>query len=190
MYKNSNFNTSKHNKNDEFYTCVSDIEKEICNYKDELYGKSVLCNCNDGEESAFRKYLSENFMRFGLKKITAIKYCPDSAGYVLETERINGKQLVKKSALNGSGDFRSDECRNYLKHSDIVITNPPFSLFREYISLLNEHGKKYLIIGNMNELIVSDIFPLFLGNKLWLGYNSVKSFMKSDGKKVNFGNIV
>ncbi len=187
---NSNFCDAKVKKNDEFYTQISDVENELRHYTELLSGKTILCNCNDGEDSAFWRCLSVNFIALGLKRLIAVKYGAAACGYVLEIESVNGILLSRKKLLRGNGDFRSSESIEYLRQADIVITNPPFTLFREYISLLNSMKKKYLVIGNMNALTFAEVFPFIKDNKMWLGRNSVKGFICPDGATKNFGNIV
>ncbi|MBR1383829.1 MAG: modification methylase [Ruminococcus sp.] len=190
MSSNSNLNAAKRSKNDEFYTTLADVEKELSNYEPLLFDKTILCNCNDGEDSAFWLYFSANFMRLGLKRLIAVKYGADSCGYVLEMECVNGVLISKKFMLQGNGDFRSQESIELLKQADIVITNPPFTLFREYISLLTAYSKKYLIIGNMNDIKFAEVFPLIQNNRLWFGHNAVKTFIQPDRSIFKFGNIL
>ena len=187
---NSNFCAAKIRKNDEFYTRISDVENELRHYTELLNGKTILCNCNDGEDSAFWIYLSENFNQLGLKRLIAVKYGAAACGYVLKMERVNGVLLSGKTLLHGNGDFRNEESIALLKQADIVITNPPFTLFREYISLLTSMKKKYLVVGNMNALTFAEVFPYIKDNKMWLGRNSVKGFICPNGATKNFGNIV
>ena len=185
MTGNGNLNNAKRQKNDEFYTLISDIEQELKYYEKHFYGKIILCNCNDGEESAFWHYLSDHFERLRLKKLIAVKY--GVPGYMLEK---TNRSSYRKIPLRGNGDFRSEECINLLHEADVIITNPPFSLFREYIGLLLQFQKKFLIIGNMNMVVCNDIFPHIKSNQLWLGYNAVKCFMQSDGEISKFGNVL
>jgi len=145
--QNKNLQKAKKEKNDEFYTQLCDIENELKHYKDHFRGKTVLCNC-DLPHSNFIKYFEDNFQELGLKKLL-------HSGYDKE---------------NNTGDFRSAECIELLKQADIVVTNPPFSLFRQYVSQLVEHDKKFLIIGNQNAITYKEIFKLIKENKLWLGY--------------------
>lgn len=174
---NSNLRNAKKNKNDEFFTQLSDIEKELKHYKAHFKGKTVYCNCDDARESNFFKYFFLNFKELGLKKLICTGYKEGGKGVLLTTEcgdvdedGIIGNNELNTTEMNGDGDFRSDECIELLKESDIVVTNPPFSLFREFITLLFEYGKKFLIIGNQNAITYKEIFPLIRENKLWLGY--------------------
>jgi len=157
---NKNLNVAKRKKNDEFYTQLTDIEKEVCNYKEHFVGKTVLCNC-DKVESAFNIYFSQNFQELGLKRL-----------------------------LISACDFRSEECIGLLKEADIVVTNPPFSLFREYVAQLVEYDKKFLIIGNMNAIIFKEVFPLIKDNRIWFGINTVKEFETPAGEVRKFGNVL
>lgn len=178
MIRNSNLHKAKTAKNDEFYTQLTDIEKEMVHYKDHFKGKTIYCNCDDARESNFFKFFSLNFEKLGLKKLITTGYKADGQGVALiyegdkngnrnpDTEEITIKQL------EGNGDFRSEECVEFLKEADIVVTNPPFSLFRQYIAQLMEYGKKFIVIGPMNAVTYKEIFPLIKENKLWLGQNA------------------
>ncbi len=186
-------------KKDEFYTQLTDIEIELKHYKKHFKEKIVLCNCDDPYESNFFKYFVLNFNHLGLKKLIAT--CYDSSPFAGEqlslfrnkrpymiqiTEVIdeNGDGAIDLSDVEyllknkknttqvlKDGDFRSEECVKLLKEADIVCTNPPFSLFREFVSLLEEYHKQYLIIGNVNAITYKEIFPLIKENKLWMGYS-------------------
>ncbi len=198
---------AKKNKADEFYTQLADIEAELKHYKEQLYGKIILCNCDDPFESNFFKYFAMNFNHLGLKKLIATCYDSSPIAYtqmsffdderavpnknrraykieITEVEDYNGDGAVdlcdiawllknKKNSLSllkGNGDFRSEECVELLREADIVVTNPPFSLFREYVAQLMEYEKKFLIIGNQNAIAYKEIFPLIKENKIWLGF--------------------
>lgn len=175
MAKNSNLHAAKVAKNDEFYTLLTDIEKEMSYYKDFFKGKVVYCNCDDARESNFFKYFSKNFEFLGLKKLITTGYKAEGKGVVLVYEGDkNGNRKVEDSEivvrqLEGSGDFRSAECIEFLKEADVVVTNPPFSLFREYVKQLMDYGKKFIIIGNQNAITYKEIFPYIKNNELWLG---------------------
>jgi hypothetical protein len=175
MAKNSNLHAAKVAKNDEFYTMLTDIEKEMSHYKDFFKGKVVYCNCDDARESNFFKYFSKNFEFLGLKKLITTGYKAEGKGVVLVYEGDkNGNRKVEDEEievreLEGSGDFRSEECIEFLKEADVVVTNPPFSLFREYVKQLMDYGKKFIIIGNGNAVTYKEIFPLIKNNQLWLG---------------------
>lgn len=171
MAKNSNLTAAKKAKNDEFYTQISDIEKELIHYWDKLKGKIVFCNCDDPAESNFWRYFHLNFERIGLKKLIATHYDPEKPTYKLEYEGGDDSDWSKGvlTPLRGNGDFRSPECVELLQECDVVVTNPPFSLFREYVAQLVQYGKKFLIIGNKNAVTYKEIFPLIKDNKLWFG---------------------
>ena len=171
MAKNTNLKTAKKSKNDEFYTLMEDVEKELRFYTESFEGKVVYCNCDNFQQSNFYKYFYYNFHYLGLKKLICTGFNKDDNGRyaIFDGEiEINGK-------LNGDGDFRSEECIEYLKQADVVVTNPPFSLFRQYVKQLMDYGKKFIIIGNQNAITYKEIFQLIKDNKIWLGINSNKS---------------
>lgn len=175
---NSNLHLSRAGKTDEFYTEISLIEKELRHYKDFFKGKTVFCNCDDPEESNFWKYFELKFEELGLKKLISTHYETDIPSYKLELTRdinndgkINSFDIVH-TPLQQNGDFRSPECKEIMESADVIITNPPFSLFREYVAQLMEYGKPFLIVGNQNAITYREILPLFIENKIWLGYNS------------------
>ena len=176
---------AKRAKEDEFYTQLDDIAEEVRHYAEHFRGKVVLCNCDDPRISNFFHYFSHNFERLGLRKLVAtcyrsqerdlftrnaceraiwLEYAGDRNG-----NRVPDPEEIGIHALRGDGDFRSAECVALLKEADVVVTNPPFSLFREYVAQLVQHGKKFLIIGNVNALTYKEIFPLVKENRLWLG---------------------
>jgi hypothetical protein len=185
---NSSLYKAKAARTDEFYTQLSDIEKEIRHYKRHFKGKVVLCNCDDPRTSNFFHFFSYNFKQLGLKKLIATCYknqnvdlfsqCDsEKAAYLEYDGSKDGKNIPNPDEIGikhfkGDGDFRSDECIELLKKADIVVTNPPFSLFREYIMLLMQHEKKFLILANQNALTTKDIFGLVEDGSLWLGYNN------------------
>ena len=179
---NVSLSNAKRAKNDEFYTQLSDIENELKHYKSHFAGKVVYCNCDDARKSNFFRFFQKKFNDYGLKKLITTSYNENGHGSVLVYEgdtNGNGKlddSEIKVSELKGNGDFRSEECIELLKESDIVVTNPPFSLFREYISTLVQYNKKFLVIGNQNAITYKEIFPLIKENKLWTGNNMVKTF--------------
>ncbi len=176
---NTGLNKAGKAKKDEFYTLLKTIEDELKYYKDHFRDKTVFCNCDDPQESNFVKYFSMNFEHLGLKKLIATHYkeanlFTQEPPYKLEYtgDKNNNRKPDPEEFMTemiGTGDFRSDECIELLKEADIVVTNPPFSLFREYIAQLMEHDKKLLIIGNINALTYKEVFPLFRENKVWLG---------------------
>lgn len=176
---------AKKAKEDEFYTQLSDIEKELVHYRDHFCGKTVLCNCDDPRVSNFFHYFSYNFEFLGLKKLISICYksqerdlfstkAAERAIWLEYNGDKNGNRIPDPEEigihyLEGDGDFRSDESVALLEQSDVVVTNPPFSLFREYVSQLVKYDKKFLIIGNVNALKYKDFFPLIKHDKVWLG---------------------
>lgn len=175
MAKNENLHKAKTAKNDEFYTQLSDIEKEMVHYKDHFKGKVVYCNCDDARESNFFKFFSKNFEFLGLKKLITTGYKADGNGVVLIYEgdkngnRNPDSEEITIRPLQGNGDFRSAECVEFLKEADIVVTNPPFSLFRQYIAQLMEYGKKFIVLGNMNAVKYKEVFPFIKEDKIWVG---------------------
>ena len=167
---------AKKNKKDEFYTQLTDIEKELNHYKEHFKNKVVFCNCDDPKESNFFKYFALNFKYLQLKRLVATHYNEGGKSYKLEIiEDINKDGKINlddaiTTPLKGNGDFRSEECIKILEESDIVVTNPPFSLFREYIAQLIEYNKKFVIVGHQNAISYKEIFQLIKENKIWLGY--------------------
>ena len=240
MAKSDNLRIARQCKQDEFYTQLADIEKELKHYREQFQNKTVFCNCDDPYESNFFKYFAMNFNHLGLKKLIATCYDTSPIAYtqlsfldggeisipnknrkaykieITEVLDYNGDGAVdladvkyllqndknRLALLKGDGDFRSDECVALLQEADIVVTNPPFSLFREYIGQLIEYNKKFIIIGNQNAVAYKEVFPLIRDNKIWLGYNAgaqafmvPNSFVRNNtyiqnGKKyAKFGNI-
>lgn len=189
---NKYMNKAKMGKNDEFYTVLSDIEKELRHYKKHFKGKTVLCNCDDPRISNFFHYFSYNFEQLGLKKLIATCYKNQNMNMFTQNKSKTGIYLeytgdknhnsipdpteIGINHLKGDGDFRSQECIELLKQSDIVVTNPPFSLFREYVAQLVEYKKKFLIIGTWNAVSYKEIFKLIRDNKIWIGINSNRNF--------------
>lgn len=173
---NKNLHAAKTARNDEFYTQLSDIEKELYHYRDFFRGKIVFCNCDDPEYSNFWKYFQMNFFFLGLKKLISTHYEPGKQSYKMEiiaADLPSGQTAFPdyvKTPLEGDGDFRSDVCIEILKEADVVVTNPPFSLFREFVAQLMEYNKKFIIIGNQNAITYKEIFPKLKENKMWLGY--------------------
>ena len=188
MPGNKNVHNSKRNKQDEFYTSLSLIENELKYYKNHFKNKIVLCNCDDPRVSNFFRYFVMFFEVLELKKVIATCYKNNNADLFTEESTEKAVYLeydgsikytceedfskIPCKELNGNGDFRSPECIDFLKTADIVVTNPPFSLFREYISQLIKYNKSFLILGNMNAIFYSEIFPLIKNNLMWLGNNS------------------
>lgn len=183
--KGSSLSAAKNAKADEFYTQLSDIEKELKHYRKHFKGKTVYLNCDDPRESEFFHYFSYNFERLGLKKLIAACFKSQDVDLFStgDSERAiwleyegdkNGSGVpdleeIGVNHFRGDGDFRSTESIELLKQADIVVTNPPFSLFREYVAQLLEHKKKFLIIGNMNAVTYKEIWPHIKDNRLWLG---------------------
>ena len=179
-------------KKDEFYTRLSDIEKELRHYEKHFKGKTVLCNCDDPRISNFFHYFSYNFERLKLKKLITTCYKnqqrdlfsqhdSERAIYLEYDGDKNNNKIPDPNEigifhLESDGDFRSQECIDILKQSDIVCTNPPFSLFREYITQLMKYKKKFLIIGTWNAVAYGEIFKLIKNNKIWIGINSNRDF--------------
>lgn len=186
--KNKHLHNAIRSKKDEFYTQLSDIEKELRHYKTHFSNKVILCNCDDPRVSNFFHYFSYNFERLGLKKLITTCYKNQNADLFSQndTERaiyleyegdksgnnVPDPKEIGIKHLKGDGDFRSKECIELLKQADIVVTNPPFSLFREYVSQLVKHDKNFIIIGNQNAITYKEIFKLIKENNVWLGYNS------------------
>lgn len=168
---------AKTNKKDEFYTQLKDIESELKHYENHFIDKTVYCNCDDPRVSNFFNYFSSNFEKLGLTKIITASYKNKENGFFYEHTRENGEKNIPNAdkidivQLKEDGDFRSRESIELLKQCDIVVTNPPFSLFREYVEQLIKHNKKFLIIGNVNAITYKEIFKLIKENKAWLGIN-------------------
>lgn len=206
MSGNSGLSNATKAKKDEFYTQLTDIEKEMRYYRGHFKGKTVFCNCDDPFESNFFKYFVLNFNKLGLNKLIATCYATspianqqlslfDVVGGSEESKDKPYKAIVTKvydktgdggvdmfdvaelfksgendlTELAGDGDFRSEECLELLDEADIVVTNPPFSLFRDYVATLMEHKKKFIIIGNVNAITYKEVFPLIMNNKIWIG---------------------
>jgi len=179
---NNNLHKAGRAKKDEFYTQLADIENELKHYKDQFRGKVIFCNCDDPKESNFVKYFSMNFEYLGLKKLIATHYkeanlFTKQSPYKLEyTGGKKGSRVPDQSKfmtkMISDGDFRSDECIELLKEADIVVTNPPFSLFREYVAQLMKYNKKFLILGDQNAITYKETFGFIKENKMWPGYDN------------------
>lgn len=186
MATNKGLNQANRAKKDEFYTQLSDIENEVRHYRPHFAGKTVLCNCDDPRISNFFHYFAYNFEHLGLKRLITVCYknqtpdlfsmntCERAIWLDYRGDR-NGNHVpdpkeIGIRELKGDGDFRSEECIALLKQADIVVTNPPFSLFREYLGQLMEYGKQFLIIGHQNAIHYKEVFPLIRDGKIWLGY--------------------
>lgn len=194
---NTNLTTAKKVKNDEFYTRYEDIESEVMKYRKQFRGKVVYLPCDDPAEkkSEFWSFFVNNFDAFGLKKLIATHYDENGKAYKIwiDGDTSNDGYIDDGDALQedltGNGDFRSPECIEILDECDIVCTNPPFSLFREFVSLLVTHKKQFLIIGNQNAFTYKEIFHLIHTDVIWTGYNMVKKFFQPDGSIKEFGNV-
>jgi len=210
---NKDLRNAKKQKNDEFYTILADIERELIHYKEHFKDKVVYCNCDDPYESNFFKYFALSFNFLGLKKLIATCYIgspiantqlslfddeseenkttkmphkieiteipdmnQDGAVDLTDVELLLGSDKNHLTRLNSDGDFRSKECIELLKQADIVVTNPPFSLFREYVAQLVDYDKKFLIVGTWNAVSYREIFKLIKEDKLWIGINSNRNF--------------
>lgn len=192
MAANANLHKAKNEKNDEFYTQLTDVANELKHYRPHFAGKTVFCNCDDPTWSAFWKYFHLNFSVLGIRKLVSTHYDRNEPTYKMEYKGgdDNNIEAGVKTPLEGNGDFRNQECLDLLDECDIVVTNPPFSLFREYVKTLMEHEKKFIIIGNMNAVTYKEIFPSIKDNKLWLGYTNPKEFLQPNGDVKKFGNIL
>lgn len=193
MSKSINLGDAKNLKNDEFYTKYDDIEKEINKYPSSTFkDKIILCNCDNPSFSQFYKFFFKNFHNLQIKKLICIYYTKDeySQRRSVEIDALNTKELIiKDETLSGNGDFRSEESISSLEEADLVITNPPFSLFREFIEVLMSHNKKFIIIGSQNAITYKDVFSYIKYNKIFIGQTFPKSFSQPDGSEKNFGNI-
>lgn len=186
MAKNKNLHQAKRSKNDEFYTQLEDIEKELACYDVENFkGQVIYCPCDDYRLSNFVKCFKNNFEYLGLKKLIATNYDIGDGAWKYEYDGENETVIQ----LKGNGGYETEECIAFLKEADVVVTNPPFSLFRDYVKQLMDYNKKFLIIGNSNAITYKEIFPYLKDNKLWLGMNWVKEFIQPNGEIKKFGNI-
>lgn len=168
-------------KSDEFYTLLEDVERELGHYTTCFRNKTVYCNCDDYRVSNFYMYFKSNFIKLGLKRLVATSFQKEgdnifstdaiNKGNIAEVVLINGVVSESIGLLEGNGDFRSDECKSIMLDSDIVVTNPPFSLFREFVNQIIRCNKQFLIIGNINAITYKEIFNLIKENKVWLGLN-------------------
>lgn len=171
MPKNKNLHKAKKEKNDEFYTQLIDIQKEMMHYTHHFSHKTIYCNA-DSPNSQFVHFFKENFHTLKLKKLIATSYNPNGKGTYLEYD---GKTLHISNLIE-NGDFQSQECYNLLQEADIVITNPPFSLFKEFVQQVQNANKEFLIIGTWNAISYKEIFTLIAQNKLWMGVNRNRDF--------------
>lgn len=194
---NSNLCLAKKVKNDEFYTRYEDIEAEVMKYRKQFRDKIVYLPCDDPAEkkSEFWSFFVNNFDSFGLKKLIATHYNEEGKAYKIwiDSDTTNDGFIDDADAmqedLKGNGDFRSPECLEIMRECDIVCTNPPFSLFREFVDAIMTADKSFLIIGNQNAFTYKEIFKLIRDNKIWTGYNMVKKFNQPDGSIKTFGNV-
>ena len=201
---NKNLNKAKEAKKDEFYTQLEDINNEMRHYREHFRGRTVLCNCDDPRVSNFFTYFAYNFEYLGLKKLITTCYKnqdmdlfstnkSEQAVYLIYEGDKNGNRIpdveeIGVQPLKGDGDFRSAECVELLKEADIVVTNPPFSLFREFVAQLMAYDKKFLIIGNVNALSYKEIFPLIQSNRMWFGasiHSGDRKFWVPDDYELN-----
>ena len=183
--ENSGLHTAKRNKKDEFYTQIVDIEREMSHYRHHFNGKVVYCNCDDPYVSAFFEYFTKNFEFLGLKKLITTCYKSQRMDMFSQNDSEDAIKLeytggapnslptpddIGVTSLIGDGDFRSRECTDILEEADIVVTNPPFSLFTEYVAQLDSFNRRFIIIGHQNSITYKDIFPLIKQDRMWLGY--------------------
>ena len=191
MAKNENLHKAKQAKNDEFFTQLTDVEAELRHYASHFRDKIVFCNCNDGNTSAFWRYFHLNFAKLGLARLisTDMNNTQHAYRYDYSGGNDNDVSVCQMFPLEGNGDFRNCECIDLLEQADIVVTNPPFSLFREFVAQLVEYDKKFIIIGSMNAITYKEFFPLIKENKVWLGNSSPKKFLMPDKSQKEFGNI-
>ncbi|MCY4562198.1 MAG: restriction endonuclease subunit M, partial [Flavobacteriaceae bacterium] len=198
--RNKNLKSAKRAKRDEFYTQLRDIENELKHYKSHFRNKVVYCNCDDPKVSNFFHYFSYNFEELGLKKLITTCYKNRNVGIFRQHKELERAAYIEYTGdkndnlrpdpeeievkyLEGDGDFRSRECVELLKTANIIVTGPPFSLFREYLAQLVQYNKKFLIVGNKNALTYKEVFPLIKENKVWLGMGSVREFEVPNGNR-------
>ena len=181
--KNGKLNQARKAKNDEFYTRLCDIENELRHYEEHFKDKIVLCNCDDPTWSSFWKYFHMNFSRLGIKKLIGTHYetkKPNSYAVEYEGGDDGNTDIYSKYIeLKGDGDFSSEECLAYLKECDIVVTNPPFSLFRKFIGLITSYPINFIVVGDLNSITYKEVFPLIREGKIWSGYCHPKEFNTS-----------
>lgn len=191
MSKNQNLHRAKGIKNDEFYTRLEDIEKELSNYRQHFENKIIYCNCDDETKSQFWVYFHTHFAGLKLKKLIATHF--DRTAFTEKAEYSGGNDadvtVCVRTPLNSHGDFRSPQCIAVMKEADIVCTNAPFSLLREFVNRLVKNNKKFLFIGPKNIIGYKEVFPLLRNNEMWVGVNNVPCFIQADGSVAKFGNI-
>lgn len=184
MSGNSVLGKSKKAKEDECYTRREDIEQELAFYIDHFRGKIVYCNCDDPKQSEFWKFFARNFKTFGLKGLISTHYEPNERNHAYKLvvgEDDTIPEAVIEQPIMCNGDFRSQVCIDLLDEADIVVTNPPFSLFREYIEQLMEHDKKFLVIAPLTGVKYKETFPYLRDGRMWLGYTRPKKFIVPEG---------
>jgi hypothetical protein len=196
--KNNNLNAAKAAKNDEFYTSLNSVENELRHYKEHFKNKVVLCNCNDAAHTGFAIYFALQFEVLGLKELICTSFAMNEGEHGV-VYRYHGEKRGDyippvegwdKTQLEGDGGFNSAEGLSLIDEADIIATNPPFSLFRDFITILLERDKKFIIIGNMNGITYNEVFPSIRDGKLWLGTQYVKEFVSDSGETKRFGNIL
>jgi hypothetical protein len=196
--KNNNLNAAKAAKNDEFYTSLNSVENELRHYKEHFKNKVVLCNCNDAAHTGFAIYFALQFEVLGLKELICTSFAMNEGEHGV-VYRYHGEKRGDyippvegwdKTQLEGDGGFNSAEGLSLIDEADIIATNPPFSLFRDFITILLERDKKFIIIGNMNAITNNEIYPSNRDNKFWLGTQYVKEFVSDSGETKKFGNIL
>ena len=177
MSDNDGLNKARSAKNDEFFTQLEDIEKELKNYESNLRGKTIYCNCDDYRESRFVRYVLLNFDRLGIKRLIATCYKTRQTDLFGERELERATHfdydgsVERITYLKGDGNFASAECIELLRQADVAISNPPFSLLQQYILLLTQYDKSFMVLGSQTLIARKNIFELFKNNKLWLGQN-------------------
>ncbi|PSM51242.1 restriction endonuclease subunit M [Campylobacter blaseri] len=186
--QNVYFMKAKYEVDDEFYTNYHEIKKELDDYKSHFKGKIVVCPCNDGKKSNFYHYFKLNFKELELQKLITTTFNINDQNAKGTKIEITTKEK-KETQLHGRGDFRSDEIREIIAQGDIIVTNPPFSLFRDLIEIVESEKKKFLIVGGTYSITYKMIFELYEKGKIWLGNNQVNIFTRPDGTKKRFSNI-
>lgn len=183
MATKATLDSAKYNKKDEFYTLYKDIDNELSLYTNHFKGKIVYCNCDNPKYSNFWKYFYNNFKHLHLKKLIATYYNPNGNAYAWEY--VGNDKTLSVTPLLGTGDFASDECIKYLKQADIIVTNPPFSKFGEYIALLTKYHKKFIVWANQNAITYNQLFSLLMNHQVWVGgiANKSMTFRVPEGYK-------
>lgn len=197
--KNRNLIDARIKKDDEYYTQLEDIEKEVTYYKNQLEDKIVYLNCDNPKYSQFWTFFINNFKSWNIKGLVATYYEPVDGSTVYcytvsreDIDDINKESLdkaIKKEKLEGNGDFRSEECIKLMEKADVIVTNPPFSLFIEYVTILMNYSKDFLVLGNKNAYKYDGIFSYIIQDKIRVGYTSPKSFLRPDGTVKNMAGL-